>query len=278
MIPAGPYMDMHTHILPGVDDGSQSIEQTAAMLRQAYDEGIRVIVATPHFGVRNPDITVAKAKNALAVAQKKADEITPGIKIVLGSELFYSDGIIESLERGDSPAMAGTSYALVEFSTRESKDRIERCIREMTWKGFRPIIAHIERYQSLEGDVAAVESLVSQGAAIQINCRSFMDGAHISTSSYANHEQKKGIFGRLSRSESISNRTGFFLERKGDWARELLSRGLVHFIASDCHDETHRSPVYRSALKAMEGYCNEEMLNDIAKNNIVKLIRNEPVV
>ena len=60
---------MHTHILPGIDDGSQTIEQTANMLRTAYDEGIRVIVATPHFGIRNPGITLSQAKDALEAAQ-----------------------------------------------------------------------------------------------------------------------------------------------------------------------------------------------------------------
>ena len=134
-------MDMHTHILPGIDDGSQTIKQTSNMLRTAYDEGIRVIVATPHFGIRNPGITIDKAKRALEETQKKADEITPGLKLILGAELFYSDGILDSLDRGECPTIGGTSFALVEFSTRDSKDRINKCIQEMLWKGYKPIIA-----------------------------------------------------------------------------------------------------------------------------------------
>lgn len=278
---------MHTHILPGIDDGSQTIEQTANMLRQAYDEGIRVIVATPHFGIRNPGITVSKARDALAEAQKKADEITPGLKIILGSELYYSDGIIDSLERGECPTIGGTSYALVEFSTRDSKDRINQCIQEMLWKGYRPIIAHLERYKSLEGEVDTVRDLVNRGAAVQINCRSFLDGAPAKTgdengessgSTNESREQKKGFLGLFGRAEKQTNRTEFFLERKGDWARTLLSEGLVHFIGSDCHDDGFRRPVYRSALEAMEGVCSEQILTDIARNNIIKLIRNERIV
>ena len=139
MIPKGPYMDMHTHILPGIDDGSQSMEQTANMLKTAYDEGIRVIVATPHYGIRNPGLTLSIAKEALIETQKKANEITPGLKVILGSELYYSDGIIEALERGEAPSMGGTKHALIEFSTGESRDRIFQCVREMTWKGYREI-------------------------------------------------------------------------------------------------------------------------------------------
>ena len=275
---------MHTHILPGIDDGSQTKEQTANMLRQAYDEGVRVIVATPHYGVRNPGLTLDKAKEALAETQQLADEITPGLRLILGSELFYSDGIIETLARGEAPTIGGTKYALVEFSTRDSRDRIEKCIREMTWQGFRPIIAHLERYKCLEGDIEAVRDLVSRGVAVQINCRSFLDGAPKQDaegdreSSREVHEQKKGLRGLFGKPQKQTNRTEFFLERKGDWARILLSEGLVHFIASDCHDDGFRSPVYRKALEAMEGCCSEQFLTDIAKNNIIKLIRSERIV
>ena len=273
-------MDMHTHILPGIDDGSQTMEQTVNMLRQAYDEGVRVIVATPHYGIRNPGLTADKAREALSETQKKADEVTPGLKLILGCELFYSDGAIDSLERGEVPTMGGTKHVLIEFSTRDSKDRIYKCIREMTWKGFRPVIAHIERYKSLEGDIEAVRGLVEMGAAIQINCRSFLDGAPVKEEEGGteNREKKKGLMGLFGKQEKQTNRTEFFLERKGDWARTLLSEGLVHFIGSDCHDDVSRCPVYRKALEAMEGCCSEQILTDITKNNILKLIRNERIV
>lgn len=277
MIPNGPYMDMHTHILPGLDDGSQSMEETINMLRAAYDEGIRVIVATPHFGIRNPGFRLEEAKKVLAEVRRKADEITPGLKLLLGNELYYSDGIAESLERGEAATIGGTSYALVEFSTGDSLNRIYQCVSELTWNGYRPIIAHLERYRCLEGDIDAVRDLISRGAVVQINCRSFMDGA-VKKNDEQEPARKKGLFRRLGLSNKDASRTGFFLERKGDWARALLSEGLVHFIASDCHDDTLRSPIYKAALEAMEGYCDEQTLRDISRNNPIKLIRNEHIV
>lgn len=140
MIPDGPYMDMHTHILPGIDDGSQTMDETVSMLRQAYEEGIRVIMATPHFGIRNPSLTIERAMEALELTKRAAAENVPGLRLLLGSELFYSDGIADALARGEAPTLGGTSYALVEFSTSDSRDRIYRCIRELSWNGFRPII------------------------------------------------------------------------------------------------------------------------------------------
>ena len=277
MIPKGPYMDMHTHILPGLDDGSQSMDQTVNMLKAAYEEGIRVVVATPHYGIRNPGFRLDEAKKALAETQKKADELTPGLRLILGSELYYSDGVIDALERGEAATLGGSSYALVEFSTGDSRDRIDQCIREMTWKGFRPVIAHLERYKCLEGDVEAVRRLVEQGAVVQINCRTFMDGAAAKPGEEEN-ANKKSLLGKLGLSNRYPNQTGFFLERKGDWARALLAEGLVHFIASDCHDDALRRPIYRTALESMEGCCSEQVLRSITRDNVIKLIRNERIV
>lgn len=270
-------MDMHTHILPGIDDGSQSMEMTVNMLKTAYAEGIRVIVATPHFGVRNPGLSLSEAKAVLSETQKVVADATPGLKLILGCELFYSDGIVDALARGEAPTLGGTSYALVEFSTSDSRDRIDRCVNEMLWKGYRPIIAHLERYRSLEGDIDAVRDLVDRGAAVQINCRSFMDGMPAKDAKEESVSQKKGLAGLFGKRGKESH-TGFFLERKGDWARALLSEGLVHFIASDCHDDSFRSPVYRKALETMEDCCSEQTLLDITKNNVIKLIRNERII
>lgn len=268
MIPSGPYMDMHTHILPGLDDGSQTMECTKNMLRQAYDEGIRVIVATPHFGIRNPGFKLSEAERVLSETLQVAREIVPDMKIVLGNELFYSDGIVESLNRGEAKTIGGSKYALVEFSTRESREKINKCIRELSWNGYYPLIAHVERYRCLEGDVKAVKELVDQGCVIQVNCRSFMGG----TNNNEPEPQRRGLFGRKQKSD------GFFLEDKATWVRRLLSEGLVHLIASDCHDDGLRQPVYRSALEAMEPYTDEDNLNKITKINVLKLIRNERII
>ena len=265
MIPNGPYMDIHSHILPGIDDGSQTMDGTVRMLRQAYDEGVRVMIATPHFGIRNPSLTIEHAREVFELTKQAAEETVPGLKMLLGCELFYSDGTADALERGEAPTLGGTSYAMVEFSTSDSRERIYRCIREVTWNGVIPVIAHLERYSCLEGDIEAVADLVDQGALVQINCRSFMSSPAQSKGG------RRGLFGK-------KKQEGFFLERKGDWARQLLSEGLVHFIASDCHDDNFRTPVYRTALEAMEGCCSEEMLKKIARDNPISLLKNERII
>lgn len=264
---SGPFMDVHAHILPGLDDGSSSMLQTANMLRQADEEGIRVIVATPHFGIRNPGFKLSEAEKVLAATQKLADEITPGMKLLLGNELYYTDGVVESLKRKEARTLGGSSYALVEFSTTDSYERICKCIREFTWNGYIPLIAHLERCRCIEGNVDAVKNLVKQGAVVQINCRSFMHGINI-----GNKTGETGLFRR--------KKTGgrFVLEEKSKWVRRLLEEGLVHIIASDCHDDESRRPVFRRAVEAMAEYCDEETLNRITRTNILHIIRNERIV
>lgn len=264
MIPTGSYIDIHTHILPEIDDGSQSMDETLSMLRQAYSEGIRTIIATPHCGIRNPAFDRTDAADLIAEVQEAADIETPGVKIIPGNELYYTEGIVEALNRGDVCTLGDSSYALVEFGLDDSFDRMSRCIQDMIWNGYKPVIAHLERYICLEGNLGMVDRLIEMGAAVQINCRSFMhreshEGAGI-----------RWITGR--------SRAGFALERKTRWAYALLDNGLVHLIASDCHDDDVRRPVLRQTLEAMQDRCSEDMLADIAVNNPRRLLENDWIV
>jgi len=272
LIPDGPYLDMHTHILPGIDDGSVSMEQTRNMLRQAYEEGIRYIIATPHYGIRNPGLSMDYAEEILEEVQKEADRITPGMRLLLGCELFYTDGIVQSLKRDEARTMAGTSYALVEFSTRDPYSRILKCVNEFTWNGYIPLIAHAERYRCLEGNLENVYELAELGAVIQINCRSFTGGR--SKTGSENNMRRTGIFHRQTRQMDAA----FYLEQKTEWAMQMLDAGLVHLIGSDCHDDGMRRPVYREALQAMYQRCVEETMYHITRENVMHFLRNEPIV
>lgn len=264
MIPTGPFIDIHTHILPEIDDGSQSMDETLSMLRQAYSEGIRTIIATPHCGMRNPSFDRAEAAELIAEVQEAADNEVPGMKIIPGNELYYTEGIVEALNRGDVCTLGDSSYALVEFGLDDSFERMSRCIRDMIWNGFKPVIAHLERYISLEGRPGMVARLIEIGAAVQINCRSFM---------HRESNEGPGIRRIMGRS-----RAEFALERKSKWAYTLLENGLVHLIASDCHDDYIRRPVMRQTLEAMQEYCSADILADLAVNNPRRLLDNEWIV
>ena len=237
-------MDIHTHILPGVDDGARDVEEMTEMIAQADEEGICVIVATPHYGICNPGYDSAEARRKLEIARKVLSENYPHIRIFMGNELYYSPGIIEELKSGRALTTGGTDYVLVEFPTDITFEKLSEAVRAFCSEGYKPVLAHIERYDCLFRELDRVHELIGLGAYTQVNAIGFLAGR---------------------------------FDRDGGWCRNLLKDGVIHFVASDCHDSSGRVPVMRSAVKAMLKAAGEAKVKKIVNTNIIRLIRNEPV-
>ena len=132
--------DMHCHILPSVDDGSASMEQTEEMLRMADAEGIDVIVATPHFHCGGRCVDVEKLKSRYAEVRDMWKAYGADKELLLGNELFYSDGIVDALQNGMALTLHGTRYVLVEFPTYADFSYILRGVQRLRYAGYRPIL------------------------------------------------------------------------------------------------------------------------------------------
>ena len=197
------YIDIHAHIIPGVDDGAETMEESMSMIETAYQEGIRAIIATPHYGKWNPDYNKAYALD---------------MKLFFGNEIFYGAEVIEDLRSGRAMTLGGTDYVLVEFSTEAEYITIAEGLREFVSAGYRPVLAHVERYSSLHGNLKSIRELIENGTYIQVNARSYL---------------------------------GKITSRRTLWCRRLLDERMVHFIASDCHDAAARKPVMKSAVDEM---------------------------
>lgn len=235
-------IDIHSHILPGVDDGAGAMEETMEMLRQAYDEGIRAIFATPHCGLSNPDFSPEKADAVLAEVQAECKARFPDMFILKGNELFYSSGILERLYSGQANTLTGSDYVLIEFAPDIKYSELERALRELITGGYRPILAHAERYICLIKDQSQVEALVNQGAYIQINARSLMRGR---------------------------------FDKRMKWCRRLIENGLVHFVATDCHNADSRKPEIRQAIEKLKEITDEDTVKDITFRNGIRVMKNE---
>ena len=273
-------------MLPGIDDGSKDVAMSLEMISRSVEQGVEGIIFTPHFyaDMNSPETFLRKRDKALHELEDNLGSLPKVPVYTTGAEVHYFRGMSRSKDI-ERLCIGKSDYMLIEMPFRNWQPNMIDEIEEISLVlGLRVIIAHIERYKSLEGDIETVRDMVSRGVAVQINCRSFLDGAPANkeieedNQSSESHSHKKGLLGLFGKTEKESNRAGFFLERKGDWARALLAEGLVHFIASDCHDDQFRSPIYRTALEAMDGCCSEQILTDISKNNILKLIRNERIV
>ena len=167
------YIDMHSHILPGLDDGSKNMEMTLAMLRVAVEEGIGTIYTTPHCMPGKGHPTLAKVEERIRLVQEAAE--AEGIQITLkkGTEYYYIEEMSEWMEEGKIITLGDSHCVLVEFEPYAEEKYIRNAVREILGFGYQPVIAHVERYRNLmERKFAAIQWMREIGALIQVNCAS----------------------------------------------------------------------------------------------------------
>lgn len=235
------FIDIHCHILPGVDDGASNREETGKMLRVAYEEGIRTIIATPHYHCDMDERVWEKRKQALVETQKLAGEIADDFLILPGSEVFYSLEAVQALVDGTVWTLNESRYVLVEFPVYVDFSYIQRALQTLQYQGFHPILAHIERYEALYSE-ERVEELISMGVYLQANASSIIgkDGRKV----------KK-----------------FMLH--------LLKKRLIHLIGTDAHGSEKRRPMMKKCAQYIEKKTDLEYCRAICGENARKIIRRE---
>ncbi len=208
--------DVHCHIIFGVDDGSKSPEQSKRMMKIAYDEGIREIIATPHYNPARWEFKTEEIKQQLQVLNAYAAETNSKMRIYSGSEIFFGEDTLRDLELGKIPTMADSRYILLEFMTGVAYEKIKAAVLQVNQCDRIPIIAHAERYDCLSADRKRISELIDIGAYIQINASSV---------------------------------TGDNGSRTKHMVRRLLRYQEVHFIATDAHRDDIRSPKIRECAE-----------------------------
>ena len=241
------YIDIHSHILPDVDDGSSNWEMTMDMLHEAYNEDIRIIIATPHYGLYNPTFDIDIARNCVAEVNYRMENMPFKIDVFLGNEIYYIPGIVKDVLDGKAATLGNTSYVLLEFSESVKYETVEAAVQEFTRECYRPIIAHAERYSNLiDIDLVQINKLKKLGAYFQINTNNFT--------------RKRRMFKKDMRSDS---------------AKAMLKAGFVDFIASDAHNNLSRKPVMKNAIEQISTIACEEQLNRLFSINPKALAFNE---
>jgi|JYMV01.1.fsa_nt_gi protein-tyrosine phosphatase len=178
------FVDIHTHILPGVDDGAQSLEDTLVMLRIAYDSGTRRMVATPHMFLdlfnNNDFLEIRDRFEALIRDLNSYQEKQPHIKemdLYLGAENYASPEFLEALGQGCVLTLNGSRYLLVEVSPALPMSQIGVIMENVLAADYTPVIAHVERYAAVQQDPSQMERLRNLGCVLQVNARS-LAGEH----------------------------------------------------------------------------------------------------
>lgn len=236
------YMDLHTHILPGVDDGSKDWDMTEAMLRRMHEQGVRTIVATPHNYPREPRQENEKIRELCRKVDELAKQIDSSMTVLTGNEVFYREGIIREIEREHILTLNDSRYILIEFHPRSPKGEIIRGLRELTENGYAPIVAHVERVDALFWDDKTYSEVLASGCYIQTNCESLMGG---------------------------------MFDRGARRLRKLIENGKIHFLGSDCHNLSSRPPMMEECIAKLRKSISAESLERLTSYNVGKFLNKE---
>ena len=210
-------VDIHTHILPGVDDGAGSVEETVEMLRMAHESGTRAIVATPHmfhpsFSNRSADEIrdryEALLEDLTAIAKKASEEFLQDMEILLGAENHWGPDFLQAFSRQMILPIHKSRYLLLEFHPLIPRSQLVRGTETLLSEGLSPLLAHVERYSAVQKDPDLLQKLLDQGCLTQLNARSLEGRAW------------------------AKNRR---------FALRLLGAGLISVIASDAHGAKERN-------------------------------------
>lgn len=235
-------VDIHSHILFGIDDGTRRIEMSLEMLRSAQNQGITDVFCTSHsYG------SLEKySKNLQLLKDRIAAERIP-VSLHCGCEIgcYYSKhcltDIAAMLDNGTYPSLANSEYFLLEFDPYESADAIEACVHwlQTNVPTRKIVIAHIERCKALSQAWSTVELLVELGCSFQINAYSLQQETDISIKSFA---------------------------------RELVAKEYATFLGSDAHRPDHRPPAVASGIEYLYENCTTEYANALCYRNAEEML------
>jgi protein-tyrosine phosphatase len=223
-------VDLHTHVLPAVDDGARNAAESLAMLRIAVADGTRVIVATPHGAVCDR-VCVQRAVHQLRELARSAD--LP-VRLLGGSEQRLTSDLPDRLRAGEVATLADTPWLLVELSLQAGwPSWFEQAIYALQMAGGWPILAHAERYPAVQRAPLQLASATGAGVLMQINAGSLL------------------------------GQSGARAQRA---AEQLLRLRLAHLIASDAHAPDHRPPRLAAAFERATQLCGPAYAAEIAAN------------
>ena len=238
-------IDIHMHVLPGVDDGPDRQREAVEMCRLAAAGGCEVIVATPHqrhYAWENSDSDLL-----VGLIEQLQAEVGPSPKLLLGAEIRIDSRLLEELDRFPSSgilSLAGTRYLLLEADRELPGPEPMDLVHELSIRGWRPIFAHPEFIPSLCGDFQLIADLIAAGALMQITAGSLL-----------------GKFGRDS--QRIVSR--------------LLDAGHAHVLASDAHGARWRPPDLGEARAAIASRWGEETAWRLCVGHPRAIIQDRPL-
>ncbi len=269
--------DIHSHIIYHIDDGSHDLEESLELIRQDVEQGARAIIATPHYYVQYPTdparirAKLAAIEEALGIGEQAAAQPTPGssqttdaaaaqptpgapqanasaldVRLYAGNEVLWFDSMTERLQSGEILTLADSHYTLIEFYPEESYQTILRAIRNVRNAGYRPIIAHAERFKAIqEHGLAEVRDL---GAYVQLSTEPL------------SHKGLSGLF-----------------DRETKFIQKTLRNQEADFLGTDMHRVDRRPPVLRDAIDWIQRNLDADYADAVLQGNAEAILRDEEI-
>ena len=234
-------IDLHCHLLPGIDDGAKDLSESIAMARIAVADGIRIVACTPHIspGVYDndgPGIRRAVDELATALFDHGVD-----LYLLAGADVHLAPNMVEGLGSGRILTLADSRYFLLEPPHHIPPPRLEEVAAGLIAAGYVPVLTHPERLSWIDTHYASIRRLFSAGVWMQITATSIT-----------------GVFGKVPRY----------------WADRMLDEGMVHIIATDAHSTGRRRPVLSAARAAAAVRLGEEEADRLCEVRPLGIVKN----
>ena len=240
--------DIHCHILPQTDDGADSMEDALEMARMAAESGVTHLIATPHCNLPFADeknFTSVSLLERVLELQARIKQANIPLNLYPGCEVFCTPDTPSLIRQGKLLTLANTNYLLVEFFFDEELSYMDDMLRAISAEGLIPVIAHPERYDSIQRTPHIIERWFRSGYIIQLN--------------------KGSILGRMGR----------HAQRTADW---ILDHGLAHVVASDAHSSVMRTPDMTQLQEHLMDFCDPEYAKILLELNPSRILNGRSVL
>lgn len=236
-------IDLHCHMLPGIDDGAKDLETSLAMARMAVADGITITACTPHITPGIYDNTGPGIRRAVQALREVFERESIPLKLAPGADVHLAPNLSEGLKSGMLQSLNGSRYFLFEPPHHVAPPRLEDAVFDVMAGGWQPIFTHPERLTWIENHYQTIVNIAEAGAWMQITAGSL---------------------------------TGTFGKRARYWGERMIDEGLVHILATDAHNLKARSPVLSAGVQAVEAKLGAEAARDMVVTRPLAVLRNNP--
>jgi len=233
-------IDIHSHLLYGIDDGSKSIEESVSILKDLYRVGITDIILTPHY-IKDSQYTSSRKNNLIILdnLKKELQKKNIPINLFLGNEIYIDEDIYGLLQKGIISGLNNTKYLLIEIPMSGEHTTYIDIFRDLINKGYHVILAHPERYLAFQKDFNKVYELEKMGVYFQSN---------------------------------IGSLVGDYGENAEKMVKRLLKEKKIAFFATDIHHKKHDYGKWERAKKVARKYISEKELKRLLIDNPSQLL------